>query len=173
MIEIREFYGGDYCPPLDYRRHLEKALPFIPAKVTRDLGQVLLRDSRTLGRNEARLRVPEGGVVSDALGLYYRREGKRLARIELFVDKILERYPPWVLKAPILRYELLGRVFFHELGHHVYACDNPRHPSNEDAATRTGKKLLGEYYRHRYRWLIPVAYLIAFPLKIARRLARK
>ena len=158
MIKIQE-YLRTYRPPLNYAKHIDSIVSQLPRQVTKDLGLILLRDTASLSRTEQRIKLREGKAPADARGLYYRPDSGRPARIELYLDNILGEWPSWITKVPLLRYEIVGRVFFHELGHHVYALEHPRSPRNEEVASSLGSAFLADYCRVRYRSLMPLVRL--------------
>jgi hypothetical protein len=149
----------DYEPPLDYAEHLREVIDGIDSQSVKGLSLVLLRNSGSVRRREVQWKKPGGVSPRDVQGVYYRA-WKEPARIELMRDNILEEWPGWATKAPILRYHIVTRVFFHELSHHMHALENPKAPSDEAKAVREGKQMSGQYFRQRYPWLIPPLRLI-------------
>lgn len=164
-MEIREHYAR--CEPrLEYARHVETIAHTLPEWVISGIGLVLLRDSFSLSRKEARETLASGVPVCEASGVYYRAHQGDPARIELFLDTILGIWPQWVIHVPILRYEIVGRVFCHELGHHVYARKHPTAPANEREASAIGKALLSDYLRVRYKRWLPLIHPIRWVYKL-------
>lgn len=158
-MEIREFYSS-FEPKLNYADHVQSILRDLPESITSGLGSVLLRDSSSVTRKEARRPLTGGASLREVSGVYYRSHGGSPARIELFLDTIIDIWPKWALHVPFLRYEIVGRVLFHELGHHVYAKQHPSRPANEEAASEIGKALLSKYLKMRYKNWLPVIYPI-------------
>ena len=158
-MKLKEFYV-DYRPPLDYLRHIRDVVERLDPELIEGLGLTLLRNSGSVGRREARKKLASGGSLHSVQGVYFRAWRGQKARIELFVDKILGQWPGWVTRVPVLRYYIVTHVFFHELGHHVYATQNPAAPPSETVSARIGSQMAGAYFRRRYWPLVPFLYIV-------------
>lgn len=146
-----------YKPAVDYEGYLRSVLDRLPPEVLAGLGSIVLRDTASITSDEGARPLAGGASLYEASGVYYQAHGRNAARIELFVDTIRDGWPRWSKWTPILRYEIVGDVFFHELGHHVHYMENPRAKvsDKEEKATAIGTKLFSQYFRARYRFLIP------------------
>lgn len=150
-MNVRTYYA-DYEPPLDYAAYLRGVVERTDPALTDGIAVVLLRNSGSVGRRESRWKLSGGVGPRNVQGIYYRA-WKEPARIELFVDKILDRWPSWMVHVPILRYEVISIVFFHELAHHLQAQQKPSEPGNEAEATRIGRQMMSTYFAKRHRIL--------------------
>lgn len=156
-MKIRQHYE-EFEPSVDYAHYLERVISLVPRT----------RDKWTRPGSTSRFLEPDppgntktlasGALAREASGIYYRAWQGSPARIELFLDTITGMWPAWIVHVPMFRYEIVGRVFFHELGHHVFAKRNPTAPSNEREATEIGKSFFSSYLRSRYRWWLPVIH---------------
>lgn len=164
-MEIRQYYTK-FEPRLEYARHIETIAHTLPEWAISGVGLVLLRDSFSLSRKEARETLASGVPTCEASGVYYRGHKGSPARIELFLDTILDSWPQWIIHAPILRYEIVGRVFCHELGHHVFAKRHPTAPTNETEASAIGKALFSDYLRIRHKRWLPLIHPIRWTYKL-------
>ena len=98
--------------------------------------------------------------LDETVGLYYRCEGKETARIELLIDNILDGWPLWLLHRRFLLDLVVGRVLFHEIGHHIQAEVEPRRGVADEIADLWRDKLLRAYLRSQYPLLLPLALLV-------------
>jgi hypothetical protein len=159
--------------PLGFDRILREALEAVPPELLGGLESVVLRDLASLGREERSTRfVSRGGrrkkTLSQAKGLYYSADGARSARIELFLDNILEERPRWFFRIPMIREYLVAGVLFHEVGHHIQAAVKPSREEKEDVAQRWKADLFRRYAAQK--WL--VARLLAAAGRWARGIRR-
>src|SRR5687767_5381295 len=105
--------------PFDVRPLIERLLTEVPPRFLVGLGKVVLRDETGLVKREKQRRKSLGRRKGQViLGLYHRSWAGRKAHIELFVDRIYEDWPSWLLRLPPIREVVIGSVLFHEVGHH-------------------------------------------------------
>lgn len=86
------------------------------------LDVVVLRDVLSLTRAERKQELGSRGssiTRAEINGLYQPAKSGSGAQIELFIDQIFGGLPRWAPSIPVVRRLLLGRVLFHEIGHHV------------------------------------------------------
>jgi hypothetical protein len=84
------------------------------------------------------------------LGTYHAKSRGRAAHIDLFVDEIVGSSHWALLHVPFLRYVVVGRVLFHEVGHHISRFVVPEYGPREDLANRWSRTLMKEFLRRRY-----------------------
>lgn len=173
-IEICESYK-DYSPPSWVRRSIERLIDGVPGKYVNGLHSVILTNIDGLNHSRRRQKIlsrKRKVAVRECRGLYHYKWQGKAATIELFVDKIIHRWPVLVLKAPLFQDLLLAEVLYHELGHHIHSTRAPEHREREDVAEDWQKKLERHYFRQRYKWLKPVRFILkpiaAILLKIVR-----
>src|SRR5262249_16642886 len=77
------------------------------------------------------------------------------AEIELNIDMITATCPNWVQKIPILREGLVGRVLFHEIGHHIHHAVKRDPRPKETVAEEWFRLLWRRYILRRLRYLRP------------------
>jgi hypothetical protein len=140
--------------PIDFSRTVDCLLCGVPGMYLAGLDTIVLRDSGGLTSNEKKKRYRRPGKV--LLGTYYHATRKAAPQIHLFVDKITEGWPTWLLRVPLIREVLLAVPLFHEIGHHIQAKIVPKHGDHEDTAEGWSKRLTGEFLSQRYRYLIPI-----------------
>lgn len=137
-INVVERYV-QYSPPVDAQRLIRKAARIIPDRYLSGINCVVLTNGAAMPRRRRRaaLRSRKRKVVTArVLGLYRRRPGRR-GEIELFVDRILgrvEKLPRMLRKEHALL--ALGRVFYHEVGHHIDFTKRPAIGERETTAER-------------------------------------
>ena len=98
--------------------------------------------------------------MRETVGLYYSREGTDKARIELFVDNILVDWPTWLVGFRFFLDLVVGRVFFHEVGHHIQSVVEPRKGVADEIADSWRDRLLRAYLRSQYPLLLPFILLV-------------
>jgi hypothetical protein len=165
-----------FVPPLAVEPIVERLLCGIPPGYLTGLHQVVLRESAGLGRRERRRKTRSRGrqvAIPECDGLYYQEEPGRPARIELFVDNVLDRSPRWLMRIPFLQDMVLARPLFHELGHHIDRRIAPRHGDIERTAEEWRLQLSRLYVRKRYWYLRPVAWPLARLFRLAAAILRR
>lgn len=154
---IREFYN-DYQPPKYAARTVRKLIRTVPEKYLQGLECVVLTNQsglprkRRLGKVTSRKR---SHLRSSIVGLYHPMHYGEKAWIELFVDKLeVGIYRYWWI--PLLREMAFAWVLFHEIGHHIDYTMKPEFREKEDVADDWCKRLLKNFFRKEYWYLIPV-----------------
>ena len=144
MPEIIEFYG-DYEPPFDVGRIVEKLLSLVPAKALVGLKSIVLTTSSQLPSRERRRKIRSRGITfkgGEALGCYRSPRQGVPASVELYVDNMMKRCPEERLREKDMRELLVGSTLFHEIGHHVHEFHEPRHVHPEIVAEDWEARLL-------------------------------
>lgn len=160
--EIVENYK-DFEPPATFDKMLEELLDAVPPKYFVGLRTIVLANQSALTRDQRRQKIWSRNRkvrLAEARGCYYRATGSSPATVWLYVDNILRSEPPWFRRTPILRYEALGTVLYHEIGHHIHAVHVRVYEGKEDVAEDWSGKLFGRFLRLRYWYLRPVFYLL-------------
>jgi hypothetical protein len=162
--EIIENYN-DFDPPANFRKLLDELLDSVPGKYLVGLKTILLTNEAALSRDQHRRKTWSRNHkvrLADSRGWYQRASNTSQAEIYLNVDNIVRSEPPWTRRIPVLRYEALGTVLFHEIGHHIHAVHKPVFKGREDVAENWSRKLFVRFVRKRYSYLMPLLYLMAF-----------
>jgi hypothetical protein len=162
----------DYIPPANLRQLVEDLLESVPPNDLRGLNAIVLCNRSALTRDQRRQKIwgrNRKYPLTEARGLYYEATKARPAMVWLLVDNILKSEPSWVLRTPILRYQSLSTVLFHEIGHHIHAVHKPIYEGKENVADDWGRKLGRRFFRKRYWYLKPLAYLASPFMKLAKR----
>src|SRR5258708_1471683 len=134
--EIIENYKN-FEPPAKFRISLEELLDAAPEKYLVGLDAIVLTNQTALTRDERRRKTWSRNRkirLADARGWYQRGTRISPANICLYVDNIMRSEQPGVRRIPILRYEALGTVLFHEIGHHIHAAHKPVFKGKENVA---------------------------------------
>jgi len=153
---------GDYRPPIDPQRAVERLLAGVPQQFLGGLVEVVVRDTSRLSRRETR-KVNKGGRKGlDLWGTYHPPHGGRAATIDLFLDRILGGAPVWLVRLPFYRDILLSKALYHEIGHHIHRRVRPEHAPPEQAAERWRRQLSRTYFRRRYWYLLPFLKPVAY-----------
>jgi hypothetical protein len=162
-LPINEFYRG-YEPPVNASATVKQLLAGVPVKYIRGLGCIVLTNlsgqprRHRLGKTTSRGRRV---LQSRVLGRYHRKWQGESPWIELYIDQIFRRYPRWALWIPFIRYAVVGKVLYHELGHHVHLFIRPEYREKEDVADDWGKRFSAHFLRRKYWYLIPVVKVIS------------
>jgi hypothetical protein len=155
----------DYTPCVDVTTSVRSLVDAIPAQFLNALKQVVLTNAATQSRSARRRRVRSRGVKqhsSDACALYHSASHEQAARIELFVDRVLEDVPCALQRIRFVRDLLLAGVFYHELGHHIQRTSHPQFGEVEDIADEWARKLMAMFVRQKYWYAIPLIRLVGY-----------
>jgi hypothetical protein len=162
-----------------HAKQLELVLDSIPSRLLVGLDRVVLKLARDMSERERKRKGLSGRErlpLSQARGSYGRARPSDGAYIQLFIDNIYEPWPNFVRRVPVLRFEILNHVFFHELGHHVQALKDPRRRHSEKETDRLGRTLHRESFVRRHPLLVPWVWLfkraLRFWLRLRDRFAR-
>ena len=172
--EIVESYR-DFKPPANFKKSLGILLDAVPAKYLVGLKTILLTNRAALTRSQRRRRTWSRNHkirLAGARGWYQPAWNSGPAVICLYVDNILQSEPAWVRQVPLMRYEALGTVLYHEIGHHIHAVHKPIHEDKEVVADDWSRRLFLRFLRLRYWYLVPLMYAVGHAIRIARRFAR-
>lgn len=145
------------------QRAVERLAFEVPGVYLAGLDQILLREARTFTRREKRKKASgrRGKVPLDGcLGVYRRKFRGRPAHIELFVDNIIADWPALLLSVPPIVDAIVGKVLFHELGHHIHATSDRRLGDREAIADEWRERLSRQYFRRKYHYLRPFGGLL-------------
>src|SRR5262245_46101999 len=174
-VEIVETYR-DWTPPLEVKRAIQGMLDSIPQRYLVGLGSVVLTNASGLNHARHRAKTLRRGRkvrIATAAGLYHPSWQGRPAYIEMFLDNIFYGAPRAALSISFLRDLLLGKVLFHEIGHHIHRTSAPEFREQEDVADRWSQQLLRAYLRDRYWYVrLPWAFrLVRALVNMAARIA--
>ena len=177
-IEICESYK-EFSPPSWVHKSVTRLIEGVPKIYLNGLHSVTLTNIEGLNHSRGRQKIKSRKrkvAVRECRGLYHSQWQGKPAQIELFVDKIIHRWPVIVLKVPLFQDLLLAGILYHELGHHIHNTTAPEHREREDVAEDWQKKLGRHYFRQRYRWLKPFRVIlkpiVALLLKITKLIKR-
>jgi hypothetical protein len=159
MVQVLEEFRW-LRPPANYRTTVERLLKSVPPEYLKDLDRVCLRDTAALRGAWPAKMPPDTGNA----GAYVHAWKGHKAEIELNLDVITAGCPNWAQKIPILREGLVGRVLFHEIGHHIHHTVK-RDPRPKEVMADRWARLLWRSYILRRLWYLrpdrpPVRWLL-------------
>lgn len=102
------------------------------------------------------------------LGTYHRPWKGEPAWIELVVDEIVKDLPRPLDRIGLVRDMTVGRVLFHEVGHHLDATVGSVGRTGEHGAEAWGRRLSRAYLRRRYWYLLPLAPVFRIAARVGR-----
>lgn len=155
---------------------VNKYLDYVPGKYKYGLKYVIIADSLQLSRSQSRQKILSNGkkvLIADCKGLYYRRTREEPARIELFVNNIINNVPIWCLRIHLIRDMLFASILYHELGHHVHRTLYPEHSDPESVAERWRKIFFKRFMFRNYWYLLPILLLMALIIKVFKKLKKE
>jgi hypothetical protein len=159
MVKVIENYHT-FRPKADFLGTVEELLSFVPREYLTKLDRVLLTDSADLTLAQRRKYAAAGRLRRGAYSPGYK--GKPPA-IRLYLDEITATWPAPFLRLRSIREAILGRVLFHEIGHHVHIALMPDSRDREEVAALWMDRLRREYLARRYsrlrRLRVPLAWL--------------
>jgi hypothetical protein len=143
VVEVIEAYR-QYRPASNVRVTVQELLVTVPPGQLSGLARVVLTNALALTgvrkRHWSWYRGKKLRHAAGAAGLYHRATRTEPAWIEVFVDRTLSSAPRWVLRFKFVLSGWLGRVLFHEIGHHIHATQRPEHRQREDVADEWAKE---------------------------------
>ena len=152
-----------------HAKQLALVIESIPSRLLVGLDRVVLRLASDMSERE-RKRMGRAGSerlpLSQARGSYGRAQPSGGAYIQLFIDNIYSPWPRFVAKVPVLRFEILNQIFFHELSHHVQTLGNPKRRQSEAETDRLAWKLHREYFIRAHPLLVPWVWLLMRVLRL-------
>jgi hypothetical protein len=143
----------------------------LPDGYCQGLGAIVLtRTDLARARQGRRQRANRKGI---ALGTYHPRRGGQLPWIELMVDEIVKGYPQALMWIRPFRDLALGRVLFHEIGHHLDATNRSVGRTGEHGAIAWERRLSRAFVGKTYGYLRPLAPMFAAAYKFTRMVAAR
>jgi hypothetical protein len=169
MTDIRSEIT-DGTEPAWMRPTVERLLASLPDGSCQGLGAIVLtRSDIALGRRRGRRsRANRNGVP---LGAYHPRWSGQSAWIELMVDQIVKQVPPGLAWIRLFREFAVGRVLFHEIGHHLDATNRSVGRTGEHGAIAWERRLSRRFIQQTYGYLRPLAPVFALAARFAKRMA--
>lgn len=172
--EIVENYR-DFEPPANFRIMTEELLDSVPQKYLDGLKTIILTNRTALSRKQRQKKLWSRNrkvALADCLGTYQHATKSSNAVVWLYVDNILKSWPSWICRVPVVRYQLIWMVLYHEVGHHIHAVHKPIFEGRENVAENWEKKLGRHFFRARYWYLVPVMYPIGIFLRLVERIKK-
>lgn len=144
---------------LEMETSVEALLSTVPMPALVGLRSVLLIADRDLSKSDSARHYPRSG--KSLLGRYYDPRTHDGAWIEIYLDAVLRGLGPLSHVALVREYHL-GRVLFHELGHHVHRKSSSRGDKEAFAEAWSREQRLRWFRarhwskRHVIRLLLPI-----------------
>jgi hypothetical protein len=66
-----------------------------------------------------------------------------------------------------------GEVLFHEIGHHIHAVHIPAYDGKENVAEDWSRKLVRQFFRKHYWYLVPFRYPLSVVVNMALRVTTR
>ena len=158
MVPILEDYQ-DYTPPSWFQRTVKRLLSSLSEGHVQGLSAIVLTNSsRAMGRKGGRS--SRRNRRGTPIGRYHRACRGERAWIELIVDSIVEDLPRPLTHVALARDIAVGRVLYHEIGHHLHETVGSAARGGESSAEAWRKRLSRVHGRKRYGYLRPVLRMI-------------
>lgn len=165
-VEVVEFYR-DYTPRRSYAPYVCDLLKCVPKQNLAGLDRVVLTDAAGQPRRERRKKTysrKRKVSLIEAYGFYQPAWHHDRAHIQLYIDRIFP--PPRVEPTRYMRFisplmrpayirASLGRVLYHEIGHHIHAEQRPEHREAENVADMYMFRLMKRLLIRRFYFLPP------------------
>jgi hypothetical protein len=149
MVSVKEDFRT-YAPPSWVAATLKRLLDSLPPEHLIGLSSVVLTESGMTGRAKTRRRGGRKHSPNERLGFYRPTWRGELPCIYLIVDNIVAQDP---LPLQVARDLAIGKVLFHEVGHHLNAKVGLISRSEEASAEAWSRKLWRGHAQRRYRFL--------------------
>ena len=154
------------------RRTVERLLSSVPEARLRGLGAIVLT-STEITRNRRGGRAARRNRRGIRLGAYHGARQGEPGWIELVVDQLMNQLPSPLDKITLAREMTVGRVLFHEIGHHIAATIGSVGRTGEDSARTWEKRLMHLHIHARYSYLRPLVPVISRFAGFAKFMARR
>ena len=138
-------------------RRIDALLGTVPDKYLIGLDCIVLANEASFPRKDRRGKTRSRKRKYDKsriLGRYHPAWRGNRPWIEVRVDKTLAANPRILLWIPAFRDFALAAVVFHELGHHIHYFIRPEYKEKEDVADDWRNKLMGNFLRKKYWYLV-------------------
>jgi hypothetical protein len=156
-VKIVEQYL-EYSPPVQVYGSVTLLMRYIPEKYLEGIQKIVLTNSASL-RSSYKGKYSAGDRrirPTEARGMYWS------GHIFLVMDHILGEYPEVFLLLPIVKTYAIGKVLYHEVGHHIHKSEQPGYRDNKEVvADEWREKLLTDFMSKRYWYLAGVVRLYA------------
>ncbi len=148
-LKIVEQYQ-DYSPPVRVNEAVRLLMRHVPAEHLEGLHEIVLTNSASL-LTSLKGNFTAGGQrfrAADRRGFYWN------GRICLVIDQIFRQYPESLLLVPMFKTWLIGKILYHEVGHHIHRLVQPGYrDKKEEFADEWRDKLLAAFVNKRYWYL--------------------
>ena len=152
-VEIHADYR-DYTPPAWVDRTVKRLLDSVSAPLT-DLGAIVLTE-RIVATTRKGSRPMRRNKRGTPLGRYHPAWNGQAAWIEIVTDEIVAEWSGRPLANwQFFRDRAIGRVLFHEIGHHLDRTIGATARSGESAADAWMRTLWRQHARRHYWYLRP------------------
>ena len=162
----------DKTEPAWMRPTVERLLASLPEGYCQGLGVIVLTRTE-ISNNRPRSRRSRANRRGIRLGSYHPGWNGEAAWIELVVDEIVKELPKGLTWIQPFRDLVVGRVLFHEIGHHLDATNRSVGRTGEHGAIAWEKRLSRRYFQQRYSYLRPFAPVLAAAGRFAKMIAAR
>jgi hypothetical protein len=150
---------------------VQRLMASLPETHLQGLGAIVLTQTAiSRKRKGRRSRANRSGI---ALGKYHPSWNGQPAWIELVVDEIIKRLPKPLDRIGVARDTVVGRVLFHEIGHHLDATVGSVGRTGEHGAEVWQKRLSRRYSQRRYWYLRPFVPVLWVGYRFAKMMAAR
>lgn len=151
---------------------VQRLLAWLPEEHCGGLGAIVLTRSE-IARHRKRTRAARAQRRGRALGIYHLASNGQPAWIELIVDELVKELPGPFDRITVACDVKIGRVLFHEIGHHLDATIGSVGRTGEHSAEMWSRRLLARYMNHRYWYLTPLRPLFAILARVVKMIATR
>lgn len=155
MPPLREDYQS-YKPPAWVSKTVTQLLESLSGQHVGGLSGIVLTESALIGKGRTGRIAGRKYAMKDCLGFYHPRWQAEPPAIFLIVDNILAGTPPLFWRLPFSRDIFLGRVLFHEVGHHINDTVGSLAGGEEASAVEWERRLWRIHVWTKYWYLRPV-----------------
>ncbi len=164
---VFEAYGS-YDAPKNIVPIMNSLLDGVPEGFYIGLSEIQITDSSTLSEARRRAKTSERCRVGQARALYSPASKRGSARIEIFLDKVLNDLPLVLRRLNFFKELVLAEVLFHELGHHrqFHGEISLRKNRQEAFAEECSSRLLRRLFNRKYKFLKPFVAIANWGLDV-------
>jgi hypothetical protein len=159
-VQINENYDN-YVPPTWVKPCVARLLASLPSGYLSGVEAIVLTNASTQAKTKVERKHGRKSRVRNRAGHYMPATTGRAACITLVVDTILGRGPGRARRLGFVQDTVVGRVLYHEVGHHLDATMGAPARTGEAAADAWADRLIGVHLEKTYPRFGQVAGFLA------------
>jgi len=155
VIPIHRNFQG-YNPPRWFDRTIERLVSSLSDQHLSGLQSIVLTNSSALGKGKTRRVRGRKYQQRDCRAFYHHAWHGERPWIEIVVDNVLQTVPRFALSVNLVRDVIVGKVLYHEVGHHLQKTLGSAGRGGEHSADDWATRLLRLHVKRLYWYWKPI-----------------